>query len=347
MSAPDRTPGNQGKCFLLHAPGVHAGGGLILLKSVLNSFCGSVVHANLDARLSDNMFLSTVRVAPIKPTLISRLWAEVCLYRISRDDYVILCFSNLPPLFRVRGRVVVFLQNRLLLTGDSLRSHRWSTRLRITVERFWLKLFAGHVDRFIVQTPSMARDARLFLGGKVALSVQPFMGLKFCCVAGQTDRKFDFIYVAGDEAHKNHANLLEAWILLAESGYFPSLALTLPPPGEVWAAIEKRIRFDSLNICNLGILTTDEVYGLYASASALIYPSYSESLGLPLIEATNMGIPILAPELDYVRDIVEPAHTFDPFSPVSIARAVRRFMNCAEPLTAIGTPEDFLAEVFR
>ncbi len=63
---------------------------------------------------------------------------------------------------------------------------------------------------------------------------------------------------------------------------------------------------------------------LYLRAGALIYPSFSESLGLPLLEAQAAGLPVLASERDYVRDLLEPDETFDPASPLSIARAVKR-----------------------
>jgi glycosyltransferase involved in cell wall biosynthesis len=97
----------------------------------------------------------------------------------------------------------------------------------------------------------------------------------------------------------------------------------------------------------LGRLQSREIYRLYGSSSALIYPSYSESLGLPLIEAAQRGMPILAPELDYVRDVVCPVQTFDPRSPVSIARAVTRFMGKPESVIAVRQPEEFLAEIMR
>jgi glycosyltransferase involved in cell wall biosynthesis len=57
----------------------------------------------------------------------------------------------------------------------------------------------------------------------------------------------------------------------------------------------------------------------------LIYPSLFESFGLPLLEARQAGLPIIAAELDYVRDIVEPVVSFDPESALSIARAVMRY----------------------
>ena len=61
-------------------------------------------------------------------------------------------------------------------------------------------------------------------------------------------------------------------------------------------------------------------------SKALIFPSLAESFGLPLVEAQEFNKPILASELDFVRDVCSPVDTFDPKSSLSIARAVKRFL---------------------
>jgi glycosyltransferase involved in cell wall biosynthesis len=85
-----------------------------------------------------------------------------------------------------------------------------------------------------------------------------------------------------------------------------------------------------LKVKNAGWLSQLEVFSLYKIAGASIYPSTLESFGLPLIEARQAGLPVLAPELDYVRDVLDPEQTFDPESVVSIARAVKRFLGLQE-----------------
>ena len=54
---------------------------------------------------------------------------------------------------------------------------------------------------------------------------------------------------------------------------------------------------------------------------------------------------IIAAERDYVRDIVTPVETFDPESPVSIARAVRRFLGQPESPIAVTTADEFLRRI--
>jgi len=49
-----------------------------------------------------------------------------------------------------------------------------------------------------------------------------------------------------------------------------------------------------------------------------------------LVEARQACLSVLASELDYVRDVLDPDQSFDPNSKVSIARAVKRFFGIAE-----------------
>jgi glycosyltransferase involved in cell wall biosynthesis len=142
------------------------------------------------------------------------------------------------------------------------------------------------------------------------------------------EKKFDFIYVASGEPHKNHEALISAWDLLADEGMFPSLALTLKPEAtpELCARLAERIKRRGLRIVNLGVISRDHLLEVYQQSDALIYPSSFESFGLPLIEARQVGLPVLAAELDYVRDVIDPNETFDPNSHISIARAVRRHL---------------------
>ena len=64
-----------------------------------------------------------------------------------------------------------------------------------------------------------------------------------------------------------------------------------------------------------------------------------------LIEITQFGLPVFASEPDDVRDVIQPAETFDPNAPVSIARAVRYFLKNPEPAVQIRSAEEFLAEM--
>ena len=148
----------------------------------------------------------------------------------------------------------------------------------------------------------------------------------------QKDIDYSFVYVASGEPHKNHRRLIDAWCLLAEEGLFLSLCLTLDEirfPELCRLIDEMRYQY-GVKVTNAGGLPHHDVLELYNKSMASIYPSTFESFGLPLIEARQAGLPVLASELDYVRDVLDPEQTFDPESAVSIARAVKRFLGLQE-----------------
>ena len=144
-----------------------------------------------------------------------------------------------------------------------------------------------------------------------------------------------------------HDRLLDAWVLPAEAGFFPTLVLTVRPQNErllnCIAHLSTSIR---VRIQNLGESSREQVLNLYENSRALIFSSTSESFGLPLIGAA-CDLPIPASELGYVCDVVNPVATFDADSAVSIARAVRRFLGCSGSPLAVMTATGFMERILR
>ena len=316
--------------LFIHAINVHKGGGAVLLCDLLQAVPADVeTILHVDRRFDVPTDLpGNIRVERVEPTLLGRFAAERRLAgKVAPADRV-LCFGNLPPFFKLRGEAVVFLQNRYLVDPCApLVALPFKPRIRLLLERTWLRTRRLNASQYIVQTESMQRLAEQQLG--VSASRVPFVPQEILTqVGGSIRQRFDFLYVASGEAHKNHVALIEAWCRLADDGIFPSLVLTLSPDSDpiLCACVEQAVA-RGLLIQNVGVLPRERLLPMYSAAGALIYPSSFESFGLPLIEARRAGLPILAPELDYVRDITDPDQTFDPQSPVSIARAVRRHLD--------------------
>jgi glycosyltransferase involved in cell wall biosynthesis len=318
--------------LIIHATNIHKGGGAVLLIGLLReipSYMRTIVV--VDARLVMPDDIPThIIIQRVYPTMFARLGAEFNLARNAKIDDSVLCFGNLPPLFNVKGKISVFLQNRYLVDGLSfLGTLPIKMCLRLLVERVWLILLKNRADLYFVQTFSMKQMAEERLG--IQAICAPFVpeSVMYPSVSPHHEStRFDFLYVASCEAHKNHRALISAWGILASEGVYPSLALTLEPTDEpeLMALIKSECKSKHMHIHNLGNLSHDELLAIYRQSRALIYPSNFESFGLPLIEARSMGLAILASELDYVRDITDPEETFDSRSPLSIARAVKRFI---------------------
>lgn len=339
------------KRIFIHATNVHQGGGRALLVAIINALpTGLLSILSLDSRMP----LCTDKVVKrVQPTLVQRLFAEIWLAKNVELGDVALCFGNLPPLFKLRGYVVVLVQNRYLIDSVNLDGFLFKTRIRLKIERLWLSYRSGNVNEFLVQTPSM--QSLMQARTKAKVSVFPFVESadgyvrKLHCPDTLEKKDFFLLYVASGEPHKNHMQLIEAWCLLATEGLFPTLALTLNNThfAELCFWIESKVELHKLCVKNLGSLPHSEVKELYRQVDALIYPSKFESFGLPLIEARQAGLPIIASELDYVRDVLDPEQSFDPDSSISIARAIKRFMGVDEaplPLQDVSRLVEYLSK---
>lgn len=339
--------------LLIHAFNIHQGGGAVLLINLLQKIPDNLtVIAFIDSRMEIPEDLSEhVNFEFVKPNFLGRLSAEFKLSRIANEGDVVLCFGNLPPLFKNVGRISVFIQNRFLVDRVFyLLRLQPKLALRLLAERIWLGIFKKRVDRFFVQTKTMQKLVSEKL--RVHATLAPFAPTAInldALILKVKNLRFDFIYVASAEAHKNHKVLVSAWALLAAERLYPTLALTLrtDDASTLIEHIEHESKLHGLKIQNLGHMEHHRLIELYQKCGALIYVSDFESFGLPLIEAKILGLDALAPELDYVRDIINPKETFDPSSAMSIARAIKRYMKVdASPLETI-TPGDFLSRIME
>lgn len=338
--------------LMIHAPNTHLGGGRTLLLALLKSLpVDQPVEVALDQRMEVSFELApSVRVHRVSPTIGHRFHAELRLRKLAGAGSQVLCFGNLPPLFRCDGHVCLFVQNPHLVFRTDLSQFPWRQRLRIHTERHWLRSRIRNADDFVVQTESMRFMLQKMVHEGAPIRVLPFVPNDLLAqmvenAPAEDGKQHDFCFVSTGEPHKNHDVLLQAWRQLAEQGLFPSLCLTLSPQRypELCTRIEELKTHHQLKITNLGHVALEKIPDVYRNCHRLVFPSLHESFGLPLIEARRYGLPIAAPELDYVRDVVDPDVTFDPQSPRSLARAVQRMLEIGNSRAPLVDARTFLA----
>lgn len=343
-----------GKLYV-HATNVHQGGGRSLLLSIIRTLAGSTATVYLlDSRMTlPEGTPESASMKRVPPSVWRRMKAERWLTRNATAEDTVLCFGNLPPLFKLRARTLVFVQNRYLIDDAGLGGFPLRVRLRLSIERLWLSAKMAHADGFAVQTPTMKRLLEARTAGRIPARVLPFIAepkgyaRSAAPQLSSADKEHDFVYIASGESHKNHRRLFEAWCLLAEEGLFPSLCVTLDAIrfASLCDELETMKQQHGIKVSNAGEMAHREVLAIYRKAGAAIYPSTFESFGLPLLEARQAGLPVLASEMDYVRDVLDPEQTFDPGSALSIARAVKRSMGKEEPALPLLDAKGFLERI--
>ncbi len=346
------------KRAILYAPNIHTGGGLVLLSSILECWPKNLpLFAILDARATGHLIIPPcAKILWVKHNLFSRIKSEYIVWKQSRNNDIYLSLNGLPPILYRKGKIIVFLQNKILLGMVPLKNFELKTKLRIFFEIILCRLLQYKVNTYIVQTETMKNDLLIWIEKSFQykkifhkVEVIPFIKKIELENSHTYDKKYDFIYVADSLPHKNHRLLLKAWELSARDGFFPILALTLDPKSSSPSLIEEIARLNNLGVkvINLGVLTRDALIRSYLESGALIYPSLAESFGMPLIEASQLNVPIIASELDYVYDVCSPTLTFDPNSVNSLARAIKKFQNVDLPVRKILTPSEFLKIIYE
>ena len=141
--------------------------------------------------------------------------------------------------------------------------------------------------------------------------------------------------------HKNHTLLLNTLELLANKGVHLRLAVTIEKDKRALIDHISRINvIGSVQITNMGVISKKAVCKLYNDSKCLVFPSLEESFGLGLIEAVEMGLDIIAADLKYVYEVVNPSLVFDPSSPQSCANAIEKYLMLGQYSTSTGVIEN-------
>ena len=108
-------------------------------------------------------------------------------------------------------------------------------------------------------------------------------------------QKNSFFYPASNFIYKNHKVIFEAVHLLEQRGINNfKVYLTLH---------DDQLPFKDKHIYYLGHIKRNEVFNIYEK-SVLLFPSYIESFGLPLIEASLKGDIILTAKTEFAKELL-------------------------------------------
>lgn len=119
----------------------------------------------------------------------------------------------------------------------------------------------------------------------------------------------NFIYPATQFRYKEHRTLFQSLTLLKEQ--HPEISdkikiyLTLTKeecPDYTSYVLKQGIEN---NLCFVGRKSRNQIFSMYKTSDGLLFPSTLETIGLPLLEAASMGIPILVSELEYAKEALQ------------------------------------------
>jgi glycosyltransferase involved in cell wall biosynthesis len=140
-----------------------------------------------------------------------------------------------------------------------------------------------------------------------------------------------FVCVSTIEQRKNHMLLLDVWrSLVAQLGENAPRLVLIGRWGVHSQAVRKRYRSDP-QLRRFVTICTDcsdaEVVHHLSTARAMLAPSRAEGFGLPVVEALNLGVPVIASDLPVFREVGGGVPTFlDRDAPEAWLRTIADFM---------------------
>ena len=332
---------------IINAINIHSGGGLTYLY-LLHSFLDSKDNILLlDKRVEPHILIFKnakvffFKKGPFRNIKIYslRLKKYLRIYTKSSNKKALEEFSEIylngiPPLFRFfpnRVKIFVFLQNKLIFDQVKIKEiskFNLKVLLNIYISKIFLKFFLNKNDILIAQTNSMFRilcskfkSNRIIkqheIWGEIEKKnikiinklFQNKPSLLISQIKKLSTKNVLFFYPASLYEHKNHKNLIEAIELLdADKVKNFKLILTIK-----YSELQKFSMKNKSNIVCIDRVDYFDILRIYKYVDYLIFPSTSESFGLPLLEAKINDTKIISSDLDFVYDICSPERVFNPF----------------------------------
>lgn len=283
-------------CVTIDATSIKEGGGFVLLERLVEE----LQVLDIDFKIIGNQYLYDVCKGNV---VVAGMLDFITLYVFGTPSCIYFC--NRSPLIS-RGKSLTYIHNEYV-TYKFCKIWKLNISFRRKVAHSVNRLtniIASNVSRhrFVVQTNSMSERLR---NQNLKCKIMPFFP-SIETSQKLKDKLWDFCYVSYPWPHKNHKLLLDE-LLRIDSGKKLSFALTIPNDDRFDGLLEMISEINSkgvFNVVNVGSVSHDEVKRLYLNSRALLFLSTKESFGLPLIEAAQVGLPVVVPNCSYVKDVI-------------------------------------------
>ena len=313
--------------ILVDALYINNSGGKILLNYLVEEFekSGLNVFYLFDKRCeNDFKDISIDRKVFLKASVLNR----IKFFKNNKDKFEkVFCFANTPPPIKLNKSVVfTYFHNVSLLVQPE--NYSFKEKIIKKVKKRLIQVLSKNTNFYIVQTLTVQKLLIRELKIKTKkILIHPFFkenSYKNILIKDENS----FVYVSNGNTHKNHLTLFKAWEILAEKEFYPELNVTITNDFEQLINKINILKNNKINIINHGFCNPEN---LYKKSQFSIYPSLMESFGLGLIESCQANCLVVASDLSYVHDILNPTKVFDPSNSLSLAHTVIEILKNENP----------------
>ncbi len=261
------------------------------------------------------------------------VWRQICLpiaaYK-DRVDVLFVPFHSVPRLWL--GRLVVVIHGLAFLTVPEYFSKQTCRYLSL-VTSYAIK----DADHVIAVSESTKRDILKFYGGHLEQKISVIYEApkyNFNPLSDSDAAEYllshwalkngDYFLMVGTHPIKNLKGTLEAF-RIARTQYKVKAKLVVA--GNTNALVSQLVAEEGMgyNIILTGVVSYEELQILYSNAIALLFPSFYEGFGLPLVEAMACACPVITSNISSMPEIAGNAGILvDPYQPEDIAQAIKK-----------------------
>jgi glycosyltransferase involved in cell wall biosynthesis len=302
--------------LILNATSLYQGGGYTFLKKFKKYNFDKIYYDTRLKKIKINPFLY-------------KLYLDFIFFFQKNKNTKIIYLSGTPPIVKNKAYTIGCFQNANIFNNNII-SFNWLFS-KDFLRYVFFYLFKKNFDKWIVF--SQISKSLLVNHGVSAKNIKMFNIINLKQKTKKYKKKYNFIYPGVLLKHKNHLNLILALILLSKENLYPRVLLTINKKLESNSNLFKLILDFKLKVtCKYFNNSIDKAYRM---SEALIYPSLSETIGLPIIEAHNNGLFILASNRVYAKQFIKPNILFDPLSPRDIADKIKKFLTTKNSLKKV------------
>lgn len=229
-----------------------------------------------------------------------------------------------------------------------LRLPELYSKIELAYHRFALRTTCRHAQKIIAVSEFTKKELMELTGispERVAVVYNGYDRNRYKVIEGQTAvervlKKYNLskpyiLYIGRLEFKKNTPGLVQAFGILKKSSQFRALSSKLKlvlagQPGFGFEKVTEAIVENDLHdeVILPGWVDEEDLPLLINGADLFIFPSFYEGFGIPVLEAMACGTPVVASDIESIRETANEAVYFvDPWKPENIAAGIARVLS--------------------
>ena len=262
----------------------------------------------------------------------------------NKIDILIATESYIVPFFHNPDKLKVALVVHDLVAFKSPAKHQrratWIERLTLkgaVKKSRWIFTVSQYTKKDLIQKyPKYDLDekAKVIYAGVRDIFARKMDGNKIVSVQRRYNLDPDYIMMAGTlEPRKNILGALEAYSLLSPKNQQRFRFVVIGKRGWYYKQIFHKVKELNLmlRVKFLEYIPDDDLVTLMQGAKIFLFPSFYEGFGLPILEAMQCGVPVLASRVTSIPELgVNAIHYADPSDVVDIADGITQLIENEE-----------------